>query len=221
MLTEQIRLKKGRRVHLIAREYRQYYFYHRDTWDIDRHARGEVEDEYVEPVIHATIPERKELAEILCHQPDDLTEDQITQRRIQFIDLMVALCHKRETVKRSRVRQNAKACLSIKTEPFGAGHETLPSPDRFSLLLHAAQCPDCIGDERLSREERAFTYCRPTVMNDHFDDQHLVRREQAEQSGERIRVSIPSAEMSDSNIWTTSGAISRRFMVSPCGRQSK
>ncbi|KAL6354147.1 hypothetical protein LRP88_12481 [Fusarium phalaenopsidis] len=191
MLTEQIRLKKGRRVHLITREYRQYYFYHRPTWDIERQARGEDEDEYLEPVIDVTVPEREKLAEILCHQPDDLTEDQIAQRRIDSIDLMVALCGKRETVRRSHARQSAKACLSIKTEPPEIEHERLPSPDRFPLLLHAAQCPDCIGDERLSREERTFTYCRPTVMNDHFDDQHLIRREQAERSGEKIRCEHP------------------------------
>ncbi|KEY73861.1 hypothetical protein S7711_11500 [Stachybotrys chartarum IBT 7711] len=71
------------------------------------------------------------------------------------------------------------------------GVEFVPSPDRFPLLMHAAQCSDCIGDERLSVEERAFTYCRPTVMNDHFDSQHLVRREQAEQSGEKIRCEHP------------------------------
>ncbi|KAH7265750.1 FluG domain-containing protein [Fusarium solani] len=172
MLTEQITLKKGRRVHLVTREYRQYYFYHRPTWDIERQARGEDEDEYMEPVIHVTIPERKELAEIVCHQPEDLTEDQIFQRRIHFIDLMAALCRKRETVKRSRNTKRRPALI-----------DSLCS---FTLPIHAAQCPDCIGDERLSREERTFTYCRPTVMNDHFDDQHLVRREQAERSGEKI-----------------------------------
>ncbi|EEU33802.1 uncharacterized protein NECHADRAFT_89113 [Fusarium vanettenii 77-13-4] len=104
---------------------------------------------------------------------------------------MVALCGKRETVRRSRARQSAKAYLSIKTEPPEIEHKTLPSPDRFPLLLHAAQCPDYIGDKRLSREERTFAYCRPTVMNDHFDDQHLVRREQAERRGEIIRCDHP------------------------------
>lgn len=29
---------------------------------------------------------------------------------------------------------------------------------------------DCIGDTRLTPEERAFTHCRSTVMNDRFDD---------------------------------------------------
>ncbi|KAH7125059.1 FluG domain-containing protein [Dactylonectria estremocensis] len=176
-LTEEIRQKRAHRYLQVVRQYCEHYFYNHPTWDIERQARGE-EEKYAEPVINVTIPERAGLAEIFCHQPDDWTEDQIFRRKIEAIDLMVALCDKRETVKQ--------------TEPLETEHKSLPSPDRFPLLLHAAQCPDCIGDERLSREERAFTYCRPTVINDHFDDQHLIRRERAEQSGERIRCEHPN-----------------------------
>ena len=104
---------------------------------------------------------------------------------------MVALCDKRETIKRNYIQERLKAYPSVKTEPLEIEHETPPSPNRFPLLLHAAQCPDCIGGERLSCEERTFTYCRPTVMNDHFDDQHLTKREQAERSGEKIRCEHP------------------------------
>ncbi|KAH7146947.1 hypothetical protein B0J13DRAFT_595275 [Dactylonectria estremocensis] len=135
------------------------------------------EEEYAEPVIDVTIPECARLARILCHQPDDLTEDDIL-----------------ETVKRDRMQQRAKACLPIKTEPLEAETDPLPSPDRFPLLMYAAQCPDCIGDERLSCEERAFTYCRPTVINDHFDDYYLVARERAEQCNEMIRCKHPKCK---------------------------
>jgi hypothetical protein len=168
-LTQEIRKKRAQRDRQVVKQYREYYFYNRPTWDIERQARGEEEEEYAEPDINVTIPERAALAKIFCRQPDDLTEDQIFERKIEAVNLMVALCDKRETAKRDRIQQRAKACLSIKTEPLEIEHETLPSPDRFPLLLHAAQCPDCIGDERLSREERTFTYCRPTVMNDYFD----------------------------------------------------
>lgn len=46
-------------------------------------------------------------------------------------------------------------------------------------------------DDRLSFEERTFKYYRSTVMNDHFDDHHLVGRERAEQCGEKIRCDHP------------------------------
>ncbi|KAI3567861.1 hypothetical protein IWW34DRAFT_641499, partial [Fusarium oxysporum f. sp. albedinis] len=47
-------------------------------------------------------------------------------------------------------------------------------------------CPDCIGDERLCREERTFAYCSLTARNDHFDDQQLVERERALQRSEKM-----------------------------------
>ncbi|RKK65547.1 hypothetical protein BFJ69_g16185 [Fusarium oxysporum] len=115
----------------------------------------------------------------------------IFQLKIKAVDLMVTLCNKRETVKRDRIRQRTNSCLPINTEPLETEHKTLYSPARFPLLMHAAQCSNCISNKRLYQEERTFTYCRPTVMNDHFDDIHLVRREQAERSGEKIRCEHP------------------------------
>ena len=47
-----------------------------------------------------------------------------------------------------------------------------PGPDPFPLLMDRKQCPRCIGDEKLSYEERTFKYCRPAVMYDHFDRKH-------------------------------------------------
>ncbi|EXA31395.1 hypothetical protein FOVG_17296 [Fusarium oxysporum f. sp. pisi HDV247] len=190
-LTEEIRKKRAQREKQVVKQYREHYFYNCPTWDLEKRARGEEEEEYEEPVINVSIPERARLAELFCHQPDDLSEDQIFQLKIEAVSLMVALCDKRETVKRNRIRQRAEAQLSIKTEPPEIEHKPLSSPDRFPLLMHTAQCPDCIGDERLSREERTFTYCRPTIMNDHFDDHHLIRREQAERSGGKIRCEHP------------------------------
>lgn len=208
-LTVEIRKKRAQRERKVVKEFREHYFYNCPTWDIERQIRGEEEEEYAEPVIDVTISERARLAEIVCHQPDNLTEDEIVQRRIEAINLMVALCDKRETVKRDRIHQRSKVCLRVESEPPETETklapspdrveseppetetELAPSPDRFPLLMQSAQCPDCIGDERLSLEERAFTYCRPTVMNDHFDDHHLVGRERAEQHGEKIRCEHP------------------------------
>ncbi|KAM6516699.1 hypothetical protein FALCPG4_014872 [Fusarium falciforme] len=53
------------------------------------------------------------------------------------------------------------------------------------------QCPDCIGDERMTLQERTFRYCRPTVRNDHFDNAHLEDREHAERRGEAIQCHHP------------------------------
>jgi hypothetical protein len=174
-LTREIRTKKGQRVKHIMKEYRADYFYNRPTWDIERQARGEdgeEDEEYAEPVIDLQIPERAQLAEILCNQPEDLSHEELSSLRIQAAELWVALCGKRETVKRDRIRRRLPASVMVKEES--------PQPDAFPLLIDGKQCPRCIGDERLSFEERTFKYCRPAVMYDHFDREHLEEMKENE-----------------------------------------
>lgn len=137
-LTNDIRLKRAQRQKEVVKAYREYYFYYRPTWDIEMQARGEEEEEYVEPVIDVVIPTRARLAEILCHQPDNIDEDQILQCRIEAIDLMVALCDKRETVKRDRVQLRVSPEPPIKAGSPGVHGGVAPSPGPFPLLLGAA-----------------------------------------------------------------------------------
>lgn len=188
-LTQTIRTKRAEREKQIVKQYREYYFYHKPTWDIEAQARGDDEEEFEEPSIDVAIPERARLADIFCHQPIGLSEEEILTLRIEAIDLMVSLCDKRETPKGSDSRQATRIDSLIKQE----SPEPEPEPEfgsglsDFPLLLDATQCPDCIGDDRLPLEERTFRWCRTTVRNDHFDDQHLPARESIEKSGGSIR----------------------------------
>ncbi|GAB1320942.1 hypothetical protein MFIFM68171_11152 [Madurella fahalii] len=121
------------------------------------------EEKYAEPAIDLHIPERAQLAEILCSQPDNLTSAELLELRIQAAEIMVALYGKRETVKRNCIRRRARADVTVKESP---------RPDPFPLLMDRKQCPRCIGDEALSYEERTFKYCRPAAMHGHFDRNH-------------------------------------------------
>ncbi|KAK4221693.1 FluG domain-containing protein [Podospora fimiseda] len=161
-LTRLIAAKVARRKNDIRRAYREDYFYNRPTWDVE--ANGQEEREYIEPAIDLYIPERAQLAEILCNQPDNLSSTELLELRILAAELMVVLCGKRETVKRNRIQRRARADVKVKEES--------PGPDLFPLLMDRKQCPHCIGDETLSFEERTFKYCRPAVMYDHFDRKH-------------------------------------------------
>ncbi|KZL63688.1 FluG domain-containing protein [Colletotrichum tofieldiae] len=181
-LTEKINTKRDQRDKKVVKAYRSYYFYNRSTWDIERQACGIEDEEYVEPAISLTIPERARLAKILCHQPADCTHDKVMKFRVEAIDLMVTLFDKRETVRRDRTRADCRP------QPHT---EQQPQPKPIPLILDRNQCPDCVGDERLTVEERTFKYCRPTVRNDHFDDQHLVERECAVRRGDVIRCNHP------------------------------
>lgn len=189
-LTAKIRSKRAQRERRIVKEYRENYFYHRPTWDLERQARGEEIEEFVEPAIDLVIPERARLAEIYCHQPDNLSDEEMARLSIEVVDLYVALCGKKETTKRKRAKPSVDldppvASKRIKFE-VDPDVEFKPSPAPFPLLIHPNQCPECIGDERMSVEERTFQYCRPQKRNDHFDDNHLEAKEHAERLGQPI-----------------------------------
>lgn len=98
-LTAKIRSNRSQGEKKIVKEYRENYVHHRPTWDLAKQFRGEEPGEYAELAIDLVIPERAQLAEIFCHQPDTLSDEEMTKLSIEVIDLYVALCGKRETVK--------------------------------------------------------------------------------------------------------------------------
>lgn len=191
-LVQKIRSKKSQWTKKVQATYRQYYFQKSSNWEIERQLRGEektddeVEGEYVRPAINLHIPERAEVAEILVNQIDDLSPDELNKIRIRVVELMTYLNQKRETVKRKRIPQRGDGGL--------AAIEELSMLDSFPLPMKKTQCPDCIGDARLSYYERIFEYCRDTVMKDHFDKEHLESKELAEQDNQLIPCMHPRCQ---------------------------
>ncbi|KAF9784253.1 hypothetical protein IL306_007721 [Fusarium sp. DS 682] len=189
-LTSQIRTKRAQRRKALRQEYRKYYFYNRPTWDIERQASQESdeedgdegEDNYLQPAIELHIPERARLAEISCHQPDNLNSTELQNLRIEATQLMTALCSKRETVKRKYIRRATPANVPMLDETDVSIKQEVPELDRFPLLMEKTQCPCGIGSKAISEEERTFRYCRPAVMNDHLDREHLKPLKAAERS---------------------------------------
>ena len=105
---------------------------------------------------------------------------------------MVALCDKRETGRVNEVRPKSQAQQFIKQEsPELGALELQLEDDPFPLLMDSNQCPDCVGDESLPLEERAFRWCRPTARNDHFDDRHLSARERTMGGGGKMICNHP------------------------------
>ena len=190
-LTAKIKSKETQRERQIVKDYREYYFYNRPTWDLEAQSnRGDIE-QYKEPAIDLIISERAKLAEILYHQPEDLSNEERHRLSVEVVDLYVALCGKRETVKRKRLQPPAEIEAPLTSKPIKLEPELEPELDLFPLLMGPTQCPGCIGDERQTKQERTFLYCRPTKRNDHFDDQHLEEIERAEEHGELIKCGHP------------------------------
>ncbi len=154
-ISKLIRTKRANRDKALRRQYREYYFYNRPTWEIEQQlvedADKEYEDLYIDPAINLHIPERACLADLLYCQPGDLGCDDLCRLCVEAAELMVALCNKRETVKQKRVHKILEVNIFIKEEA--------PEPDRFPLLMRKIQCPYYIGDEAISIEERTFSYC--------------------------------------------------------------
>ncbi|KAH7121977.1 FluG domain-containing protein [Dactylonectria estremocensis] len=179
-LTDTIRLKRIKRNRQTVKDYRKYYFHNRPTWDIKQQARGEPDEEYIEPAIKLNIPKHAKLADLIYKQPADFTQDEMLQRRIQAINLIIALCSKRETSKRRHIRPRVTE-TPIKNESPRPEIESYPT-DPFPLLLDVRQCPNCFRDERLTFEEHTFRYYRPRIRDDHLDNHHLPERERAFQT---------------------------------------
>jgi hypothetical protein len=178
-LTTKISAKRKQRKRRIVKKYREYYFYNRSTWNLEKQARGEEMEEYTEPAINLIVPERAQVAEIFCYQLKGLIIDEIFQKRIEVIDLYVILCGKKETVKRNRTRPKTHNELPVSSFiKFKITPE--PALDRFFLFMKATQCPDCISDEAQTFHERTFPYYHFIKRNNYFDDHYLEEKKHAE-----------------------------------------
>jgi hypothetical protein len=164
-LTAEIGSARTRRQNIISEEYRADYFRRRPTEDIERQNSGQQEEEYIEPVVEHQIPERAQLAELICTRVTGITPQDIVKRRIHTAGLMLALCHRREVPRRYR--------LKVTVPPRPLVMEGSADLEPFPLVLAKTQCPICIGDESKSYEERMGSFCRVSKMRDHVERIHL------------------------------------------------
>jgi len=103
-LTAEISTARTRRRNIISEEYRADYFRRRPVEDIERQNSGQQEEEYIEPVVEHQIPERAQLAELICTHVAGITPQEIVARRIHSTGLIVTLCRRREVPRRYRLR---------------------------------------------------------------------------------------------------------------------
>jgi hypothetical protein len=124
-----------------------------------------VEEEYIEPVIEYEIPQRAQLADLICSRATDITPQDAAKRRNESAGLMLTLRHRREIPRRYRLR--------VTLPPHPLVKEETPDPEPFPLVCAKTQCPFCIGDKSKSYEERMGGFCRVSKMRDHVERVHL------------------------------------------------
>ena len=177
-LTAAIGSARSRRRNIISEEYRADYFRRRPTEDIERQNSGQEEEEYIEPAVEHQIPQRTQLADLICTRVTDITPQDAVKRRIQTADLMQALCGCREVASRYRLRV-APVALPLRAIFKEESPEVGPLAPVFPLVCGKTQCLFCIGDESKSYEQRMGSFCRPAKMMDHVERIHLKGQDPA------------------------------------------
>lgn len=108
----------------------------------EKQNNGQQEDEYIEPVVEHQIPERAQLAELICTHVAGITLQDIVARRIHSTGLMVVLCHSREVPRRYRLRVALRNHLSSRR------NRPRPIPSHSLLSLPRASALSVVATNR-------------------------------------------------------------------------
>lgn len=102
------------------------------------------------------VPERKRVAELICGQPVESTEEAALEHRILTVEALVALCSVQEI--QPQQKRNYDRTWGIEDEDA----KTLPESDPPVMVYSSKQCPFCFRE-----------FCRPRKMREHAENQHL------------------------------------------------
>lgn len=128
----------------------------------------------IEPIIEHQLEERIRLQKVLCDLFIDLSPQAIVARKVTAIDLMIALASRQEL--QTRQLRSAPASRGPFPDTFPVPAPVLdlsPPLSKFPLVCEKTQCIVCIGNERLSYEQRMRKFRRVSHMIDHVEDLHL------------------------------------------------
>ena len=159
--------------------YRKDYFYqiHNEMMkrQLQRHldktvVEEDVED--VEPVIEHQLEERTRLQQVLCDLSKDLSPQAIVSRKVSAINCMIALASRQELQTR-KPRSAPSYKDPLKEESLASALDPFLPPSKFPLVCEKTQCIFCIGNERLSYEQRTRTFRRVSHMMDHVENLHF------------------------------------------------
>jgi len=162
----------------IDKAYRKDYFFRIHNEMMKRQLEKTVEKEDVEPIIQHQLEERTRLQQILCDFSKDLKPQNIVSRKVLAINRMIALASRQEfQARKPRFALVPQVLIKKELDP-----DPFPQPHDFPLVCQKTQCIICIGNERLSYEERTRTFPRVSHMMDHVEKLHLRKQP----AGQRI-----------------------------------
>jgi hypothetical protein len=171
----------------IKKAYRRQYFYHIHNEELQQQLNNVETAEYMVPVIQHQLAERTRVQDVLCSFPEGLGPDEVVQRRIRTIDLMVALCScRKEPPPRPRATASP---VSFEEKDLEDSKEAVlqqppPEPVPYPLICEKTQYVFFCTGTRTKK-----TFCRPAKIMDHVEA-HL-HRERAETRSKHVRCRHP------------------------------
>lgn len=159
----------------IEKEFRKDYFFrvHNEMMkqQLNRQSSKTVGNKEEDtPIIQYQLNERYQLQRILCDFSKKLNQQDIISRKISAINLMVALASRQEF----QTRKPRSALILKDTDKKESPAPASPlSPDEFPVICAKTQCIICIGNDRLSYEQRTRSFRRVAHMWDHVENVHL------------------------------------------------
>jgi hypothetical protein len=154
----------------LSEEHRRQYFYNSHNEEMRRQLHKSAANPNILPDIKHQLAERRELVDVMCDLSTDISPEKVVCRRIRAINLLVALGSRQE------IRPRKQRPISIGCEDAMDTSEDTPTEHEiFPSVCKKTQCVFCIGNEKLSLDERTRCFSRPSAMMDHVEKSHLRR----------------------------------------------
>jgi len=132
-----------------------------------------IEEPGERPKVQHQLKERTQLEEVLCDFSRNLTPQETVTRKVAAIILFIALASRQELqTRQSRSAPASKGSLNDESSIPAAALDS-PPLSTFPLVCEKTQCIFCIGNERLSYEQRTRKFRRVSHMMDHVENLHL------------------------------------------------
>ncbi|KAH8595299.1 hypothetical protein B0O99DRAFT_709471 [Bisporella sp. PMI_857] len=126
----------------------------------------------VEPLVEHQLIERTQLHRIISGPSKGMCPEAIVAQKVSAINHMNALASQQEA-QTPKPRSAPASRDPIKEETPVLALDLSPPPRKFPLVCEKTRCIFCIGNVRLSYEQRTRTFTRVSHMMGHVENLHL------------------------------------------------
>ncbi|KAF2471333.1 uncharacterized protein BDR25DRAFT_223650 [Lindgomyces ingoldianus] len=163
---QDLRCAKAKALNSAKRSTRQRFFDTINTIEIDRQLNLSLldlnEDDWEPEKVEHQLEERRVVAQLICKDIQDLTDQCKFDHRIRTVNALIALCQKKEAPR----RQNPDRTWGVKQE------SDLPQPPPFPVACARTQCLFCFWNAKEPFDVRLHHFSTLYKARDHVE-RHL------------------------------------------------